>query len=77
MQRKLGIETHESELNLGKQMATKFFEGINQTLRSRCDSEPYIAGKNFSIADITLLCVLDFAAGPVQIPMVCCIYRYI
>jgi glutathione S-transferase len=29
----------------------------------------FLAGDEFSIADITLLCVLDFAAGPVFVPL--------
>ena len=31
-------------------------------------TRPFLAGGSFSIADITLLCVMDFGAGPVHVP---------
>mmetsp|Transcript_15004 Transcript_15004/g.18565 ORF Transcript_15004/g.18565 Transcript_15004/m.18565 type:complete len:245 (-) Transcript_15004:276-1010(-) len=63
MMEKLGVVTHESELELGKRKAIGFCREMNKELASR----PYVVGEKFSVADITLLCVLDFAAGPVQI----------
>ena len=38
--------------------AEEFFAMLDSTLAER----PYIAGNNFSVADITALCVVDFAA---------------
>lgn len=60
-----GLEGHESELQLGLASAQSFLKEMDQELGKRS----YVAGHSFSLADITLLCVLDFAAGPVFVPM--------
>merc|ERR1719498_2092381 len=59
------LEGHASELNLGLNGAKHFLKELNDELASR----PYIAGTEFSVADITALCVIDFAGGPVQVPI--------
>lgn len=60
-----GIEGHDSELQLGLASAQSFLKMIDEELAHT----PFVAGTHFSIADITLLCVLDFGAGPVHVPM--------
>jgi glutathione S-transferase len=59
-----GLEGHDSELQLGLGAAQSFYREMDQVLSGRS----YLAGQSFSIADITLLCVLDFGAGPVRVP---------
>jgi glutathione S-transferase len=53
----------------GKRTVAKFYERLNADL----GESPYVAGDAFSIADITALCVVDFAAGAarVAIPEYC------
>ena len=51
-----GLEGHDSELQLGLGAAQSFYREMDEVLSGR----PYLAGDSFSIADITLLCVLDF-----------------
>jgi glutathione S-transferase len=57
------LEGHASELKLGLASAVHFLRELDGELASR----PYVAGLEFSVADITALCVIDFAAGPVQV----------
>jgi len=59
-----GLEGHESELQLGLAAAQALYRELDRELATRA----YVAGDAFSIADITLLCVMDFAAGPVRVP---------
>lgn len=59
-----GLQGHESELQLGLGAAQSFYREMDQVLSGR----DYLAGAKFSVADITLLCVLDFGAGPVRVP---------
>ena len=55
-----GLEGHDSELQLGLGAAQSFYREMDEVLSGR----PYLAGDSFSIADITLLCVLDFVRCP-------------
>merc|ERR1712216_312890 len=61
-----GIIGHESELQLGLASAQSFLREVDRELASH---GPYVAGADYSIADVTLLCVIDFAAGPVFVPV--------
>lgn len=61
----LGLEGVDSELRLGLRLAQAFYRELDAELAQR----PFLAGDEFSIADITLLCILDFGAGPVKVPM--------
>ena len=47
----------------GKRTVAKFYERLNADL----GESPYVAGDAFSIADITALCVVDFAAGAARV----------
>ena len=53
-----GIEGHDSELQLGLGGAQALHREFDRELATR----PYLAGDTFSIADITLLCVVDFVS---------------
>lgn len=59
------LEGHASELSLGLAGAANFLKELDRELAAH----PYIAGPEFSVADITTLCVIDFAAGPVKVPV--------
>lgn len=49
----------------GKGMVLRFYRRLNEYLgKSR-----FVAGDSFSIADITALCTVDFAAGNARVPM--------
>ena len=63
--RRMKMVQHVSELELGFKLSSSFLSMMDRELATR----PWVAGSSFSIADITLLCVLDFAAGPVNVPM--------
>eukprot|EP01047_Picozoa_sp_COSAG01_P084250 COSAG01_NODE_18003_length_1106_cov_12.926514_2_plen_90_part_01 len=62
-----GIVGHESELQLGLGAAQSLYREFDAVLAER----PFLAGSELSIADITLLVVMDFAAGPVQCAQLC------
>ncbi len=47
----------------GKRSVAKFYERLNADL----GESSYVAGDAFSIADITALCVVDFAAGAARV----------
>lgn len=64
MMKARGIETHASDLQLGLGVAQSFYREMDKRL---AESE-YLAGDEFSIADISLLIILDFGAGPVFVP---------
>ncbi len=49
----------------GKATVGKFYAALDQAL---ADSE-FVAGDTFSIADITALCTIDFAAGAARCPI--------
>ena len=49
----------------GKTSLARFYERLDQHLADN----HFIAGDNFSIADITALCTCDFAAGAARVPM--------
>ena len=61
----LGIVEAIPELvNRGKLLASIFFKRLEEELTTF----PYVAGEDFSIADITALCTLDFAIDTARIP---------
>lgn len=60
-----GIDGHESELQLGLAAAQSFYREMDKVLSTRS----FVAGDVFTIADVTLLCVLDFGAALVYVPM--------
>ena len=49
----------------GKQVVALFYKNLNDFL----SSHEYVAGDEFSIADITALCTVDFAAGASRLPI--------
>jgi len=49
----------------GKQVVELYYQNLNDYL----SSHEYVAGDEFSIADITALCVVDFATGASRIPV--------
>ena len=49
----------------GKNAMLRFYESLNAAL----DDSAFVAGETFSIADITALCTLDFAAGAARVPI--------
>ena len=49
----------------GKNTVQRFYERLDQTL---AQSE-FVAGDAFTIADITALCTVDFAAGAARVPI--------
>lgn len=49
----------------GKNTVQRFYERLNEAL---ADAE-FVAGETFSIADITALCTIDFAAGAARVPI--------
>ena len=49
----------------GKNSVQRFYERLNEALG---ESE-YVAGDAFTIADITALCTIDFAAGAARLPI--------
>eukprot|EP00040_Diaphanoeca_grandis_P008198 m.44275 g.44275 ORF g.44275 m.44275 type:complete len:269 (-) comp19639_c0_seq1:24-830(-) len=62
-----GVVGHASELELGKRVAHKFYQEVNDVL-AIVDYGDFVAGGNaFTVADITLLCVLEFGAGLVDV----------
>ena len=61
-----GMVAHASELTLGLRSAQRFYNEVERELAAR---GPFVAGDAFTVADITLLCVLDFAVGLVRVPM--------
>ena len=65
MRKRTGLVGHPSELELGLRLAQHFYKELDHELSARA----FVAGGAFSVADITLLCVLDFGAGPVRVPM--------
>lgn len=66
MRKSSGLTAHDSELQLGMRTAQRFYKEVERELQAK---GPFLAGEDFTVADITLLCVLDFGAGPVQVPM--------
>ena len=48
----------------GKNAMLRFYESLNAAL----DDSAFVAGETFSIADITALCTIDFAAGAARLP---------
>lgn len=65
LRKQRGLVGHDSELQLGLRGAQSFYRELDRELATR----PFVAGDAFTVADITLLCVLDFGAGPVRVPM--------
>ena len=49
----------------GKNAMLRFYESLNAAL----DDSAFVAGETFSIADITALCTIDFAAGAARVPI--------
>jgi glutathione S-transferase len=49
----------------GKAMVSRFYENLDKQLAN----STYVAGDEFSIADITALCSIDFAQGAARVPM--------
>jgi glutathione S-transferase len=49
----------------GKECTYRFYQTMNEHLQSR----PFVAGNFFSLADIQLLCMLDFASGWGRMPV--------
>ncbi|NKB99134.1 MAG: glutathione S-transferase [Pseudomonadales bacterium] len=49
----------------GKASLERFYNRLNDEL----SDQQYIAGDNFTIADITALCTIDFAAGAARMPI--------
>ena len=49
----------------GKNAMLRFYESLNAAL----NDSAFVAGETFSIADITALCTIDFAAGAARVPI--------
>ena len=49
----------------GKNAMLRFYESLNAAR----DDSAFVAGETFSIADITALCTIDFAAGAARVPI--------
>ena len=49
----------------GKNAMLRFYESLNAALNDFA----FVAGETFSIADITALCTIDFAAGAARVPI--------
>lgn len=49
----------------GKASLARFYSNLDTTLAN----QKYVAGDEFTIADITALCTIDFAAGAARTPM--------
>ena len=49
----------------GKTSVANFYESLDRDL----GASAYVAGDQFSIADITALCVVDFATGAARVPI--------
>lgn len=49
----------------GKARVAQFYDRLNEDL----ENSTYIAGNEFSIADITALCTIDFAKGGARVPV--------
>ncbi len=49
----------------GKASVAHFYESLNEDL----GKSKYVAGDTFTIADITALCVVDFATGAARVPI--------
>ncbi len=49
----------------GKNAVLRFYDSLDTAL----GSSTFIAGDSFSIADITALCTIDFAAGAARVPI--------
>ena len=60
------IEQIPALIERGKKRLARFYAGIDHQLADN----PFIAGSRFSVADITALCIVDFAtrAGKVGLP---------
>ena len=49
----------------GKASVLRFYQRLNSDLANAA----YVAGEDFTVADITALCAVDFAAGAARIPI--------
>lgn len=59
--KKTGIKQSKSDRKMGQRISKSMFKMLEKELsRTQC---PFIAGNFFSVADITLLCSIDFGIG--------------
>jgi glutathione S-transferase len=49
----------------GKASLLRFYKALDEDLAT----SPFVAGDEFSVADITALCTVDFAAGAARVPI--------
>ena len=59
------VDSITAHAERGKNAMLRFYESLNAAL----DDSAFVAGETFSIADITALCTLDFAAGAARVPI--------
>ena len=59
------VEAIPALVERGKATVSRFYESLNEDL----GKSKYVAGDAFSIADITALCVVDFATGAARVPV--------
>ena len=59
------VEAIPALVERGKASVGRFYAALDEEL----GNSQFVAGDEFSIADITALCVVDFAAGAARVPI--------